>query len=65
MLRLRFKVEDCENWWGFRLGKGQHCYNCTKRNGHPMRGQPDENCANFKLRGTDRSGARDKAGERE
>ena len=48
MLRkVKFYVEDCNNWSEISLIGGRNCYNCAKRDGYPDRGQPDKRCSNF------------------
>jgi hypothetical protein len=42
-------VEDCEKWHQLYITRGRNCYNCAYRNGWPERGQPSEECKNFKL----------------
>ena len=42
-------VEGCEKWHEVYMTRGRNCYNCANRNGWPQRGQPSEECKNFKL----------------
>lgn len=44
-------VENCKNWTQISLARGNHCWNCAKRNGFPYRAQPDKNCDNFLVGG--------------
>ena len=50
--RLKYFVEDCENWAMWSIVHGVHCWNCANRNGYPSRGQPDIHCENFKPKPT-------------
>ena len=50
---MRRVVEHCENWFRMHIGRGEHCFNCARRDGYPYRAQPDKKCLNFKIRDTE------------
>lgn len=47
---MRRVVEHCENWHRMNIQRGNHCWNCSFRNGYPFRAQPDKKCKAFKLK---------------